>query len=66
MVVKEHGISDYERDTLGVTPQSPVEDLSTPNEKLLGRIVKEKYGTDFFMMDEYPLAAKAILHNATS
>ena len=57
-LLKEHGISDYERDTLGVTPQSPVEDLSTPNEKLLGRIVKEKYGTDFFMMDEYPLAAR--------
>ncbi len=25
---------------------------STPQEKMLGRIVKEKYGTDFFMMDK--------------
>ncbi len=39
----------------GCTPQDPDEDLTTPNEKLLGRIVKAKYGTDFFMMDEYPL-----------
>ena len=42
----------------GCTPQSPDEDLSTPNEKLLGRIVKAKYGTDFFMMDEYPLKVR--------
>lgn len=28
------------------------EDLSTPHEKALGKIVKEKYGTDFFMMDK--------------
>jgi len=39
----------------GCTDQDPEEDLSTPNEKLLGRIVKAKYNTDFFMMDEYPL-----------
>ena len=57
-LLKEHGISDYERDVLGITPQGPLDDLSTPNEKLLGRIVKEKYGTDFFMMDEYPLAVR--------
>jgi nondiscriminating aspartyl-tRNA synthetase len=42
----------------GCTSQSPEEDLSTPNEKLLGRIVKAKYGTDFFMMDEYPLKVR--------
>ena len=30
----------------------PMCDLSTPQEKMLGRIVKEKYGTDFFMMDK--------------
>ena len=42
----------------GCTPQSPDEDLSTPNEKLLGRIVKAKYGTDFFMMDKYPLSVR--------
>jgi len=31
---------------------------STPQEKALGKIVKEKYGTDFFMMDRYPMAAR--------
>lgn len=34
------------------------EDLSTPNEKLLGRLVKEKYDTDFYMLDKYPLAVR--------
>lgn len=34
------------------------DDLSTPNEKLLGKLVKEKYGTEFFMMDKYPLSVR--------
>lgn len=34
------------------------EDISTPQEKALGKLVKEKYGTDFYMMDKYPLAAR--------
>ncbi|XP_065839423.1 aspartate--tRNA ligase, cytoplasmic-like [Oscarella lobularis] len=34
------------------------DDLSTPNEKLLGRLVKEKYDTDFYMLDKYPLAVR--------
>lgn len=39
-------------------PADPDEDLSTPQEKELGRIVKEKYGTDFYMMDKYPLSVR--------
>ena len=35
-----------------------VELCSTEFERALGRIVKEKYGTDFFMMDKYPLSAR--------
>lgn len=38
--------------------QDDYEDLSTVNEKKLGDIVKEKYGTDFFFMDKYPLAVR--------
>jgi len=38
--------------------QDDYEDLSTENEKKLGGIVKEKFGTDFFMMDKYPLAVR--------
>ena len=30
----------------------PILFRSTPQEKMLGRLVKEKYGTDFFMMDK--------------
>ena len=33
-------------------------DPSTEQERILGRIVKEKYGTDFFMMDKYPMSAR--------
>lgn len=38
--------------------QDDYEDLSTENERKLGNIVKEKYGTDFFFMDRYPLSVR--------
>eukprot|EP00979_Chaetoceros_neogracilis_P000015 scaffold11_cov248-Chaetoceros_neogracile.AAC.5 len=38
--------------------QDEFEDLSTLNEKKLGDIVKNKYGTDFFFMDKYPLSVR--------
>nr|CAD7257494.1 unnamed protein product [Timema shepardi] len=34
------------------------DDLSTPDEKLLGRLVKAKYDTDFYILDKYPLAIR--------
>lgn len=34
------------------------DDLSTANEKFLGKLVKERYGTDFFILDKYPLAVR--------
>jgi len=34
------------------------DDISTPQEKKLGEIVKEKYGTDFYMLDKFPLAVR--------
>ncbi|KND02877.1 aspartate-tRNA ligase [Spizellomyces punctatus DAOM BR117] len=33
-------------------------DLSTENERLLGKLVKEKYKTDFYMLDKFPLAVR--------
>ena len=33
-------------------------DFSTPEEKLLGRLVLAKYGTGFYCVDKYPLAAR--------
>lgn len=38
--------------------QDDLEDLSTENEKKLGDIVREKYDTDFFFMDKYPLSVR--------
>ncbi|PIC38988.1 hypothetical protein B9Z55_010823 [Caenorhabditis nigoni] len=34
------------------------EDLSTPVEKFLGKLVKEKYHTDFYVLDKFPLAVR--------
>ena len=42
----------------GCTDCSVDEDISTPNEKWLGRLVSEKFGTDFYMMDKYPLCVR--------
>mmetsp|Transcript_4141 Transcript_4141/g.10231 ORF Transcript_4141/g.10231 Transcript_4141/m.10231 type:complete len:649 (-) Transcript_4141:1677-3623(-) len=33
-------------------------DLSGAMELALGKVVKEKYGTDFFMLDKYPMAVR--------
>jgi aspartyl-tRNA synthetase len=34
------------------------EDLSTPQEKMIGKLVREKYDTDFYIIDLYPMAAR--------
>lgn len=34
--------------------QGDLEDLSSENEKILGQIVKEKYKSDLFIIDQYP------------
>lgn len=39
-------------------PQPPLEDLTTLNEQTLGRLVKEKYDTDFYMLYGYPTNAR--------
>ena len=38
--------------------QGDLEDLSTESEKALGKLVKEKYETDFYMLYGYPAAAR--------
>eukprot|EP00049_Salpingoeca_infusionum_P017579 m.353518 g.353518 ORF g.353518 m.353518 type:complete len:527 (-) comp16782_c0_seq1:131-1711(-) len=34
------------------------DDLSTPQEALLGKLVKAKYGTDFYILDKFPLCIR--------
>eukprot|EP00092_Neocalanus_flemingeri_P024203 GFUD01026250.1.p1 GENE.GFUD01026250.1~~GFUD01026250.1.p1 ORF type:complete len:741 (-),score=338.37 GFUD01026250.1:91-2313(-) len=46
-MLKEAGVEMGEED-----------DLSTPAEKLLGRLVRAKYDTDFFILDKFPLAVR--------
>lgn len=38
--------------------QGDEEDLSTANEKKLGALVREKYKTDFYVLDKFPLAVR--------
>lgn len=38
--------------------QGDEEDLSTTNEKTLGKLVRDKYNTDFYILDKYPLAVR--------
>ena len=38
--------------------QAPLEDLSTETEKALGKLVREKYDTDFYMLYGYPTNAR--------
>jgi len=35
-------------------PMGDFEDLSTENEKVLGKLVREKYDTDFYILDKFP------------
>ncbi|KAL8801185.1 MAG: hypothetical protein Q9182_004634 [Xanthomendoza sp. 2 TL-2023] len=46
-LLNEHGIEAGE-----------YEDLSTGQEKALGRIMREKYGTDFYSIDKFPSAIR--------
>lgn len=34
------------------------EDMSTPQEKALGALVKMKYNTDFYVLDKFPISAR--------
>ncbi|TGZ75891.1 hypothetical protein CRM22_000133 [Opisthorchis felineus] len=36
-----------------------LDDLTTPAEKFLGRLIKQKYGTDFYILDKFPLDIRA-------
>lgn len=39
-------------------PQSELEDLPTRAERELGRLVKEKYKTDYYILDKFPASAR--------
>ena len=39
-------------------PIGELDDFSTPQEKLLGRLVREKYETDFYIVDKYPSSVR--------
>jgi ergosteryl-3beta-O-L-aspartate synthase len=39
-------------------PVSPLEDLGTRDEIRIGELVKEKYGTDYYVLDKFPRSAR--------
>lgn len=42
----------------GGNPPSPEEDLSTRDEIRLGELIKEKYHTDYYVLDKFPVSAR--------
>jgi len=40
----------------------PLGDLSTETERSLGKLVKQKYGTDFYIVHKYVYERSACLH----
>ncbi|WWC62427.1 aspartate-tRNA(Asn) ligase [Kwoniella dejecticola CBS 10117] len=52
-MLKEAGAKASDGSELG-----ELDDLSTENEKFLGRLVREKYQTDYFILDKFPLAIR--------
>ena len=51
------------RDGLKMLQEDGVEleqdaDINTENEKRLGRLVKAKFGTDYYIMDKFPIALR--------
>jgi aspartyl-tRNA synthetase len=42
----------------GMEPPADGEDIGTTQERELGKLVAEKYGTDFYIMDKYPLCVR--------
>ena len=42
----------------GFTDVDPLDDLSTETERTLGKLVKDKYKTDFYILHRYPLNAR--------
>ncbi|WVQ65914.1 aspartate-tRNA(Asn) ligase [Kwoniella botswanensis] len=52
-MLKEAGAKGSDGEELG-----ELDDLSTENEKFLGRLVREKYKTDYFILDKFPLAIR--------
>ncbi|KZT06908.1 aspartate-tRNA ligase [Laetiporus sulphureus 93-53] len=39
-------------------PREKLDDINTENEKRLGRIVRQKYDTDYFIIDKFPMALR--------
>jgi hypothetical protein len=42
----------------GYPNMSPLEDINTEQEKALGKLIKAQHGTDFYILDKFPLAVR--------
>jgi aspartyl/asparaginyl-tRNA synthetase len=59
-VVKIHFKEGVEMLKKAGVAQGALDDLSTESEKALGKLVKEKYDTDFYMLYGYPAAIRPV------
>mmetsp|Transcript_16395 Transcript_16395/g.31853 ORF Transcript_16395/g.31853 Transcript_16395/m.31853 type:complete len:617 (-) Transcript_16395:503-2353(-) len=52
------GIALLREDGIGPDEAPDLDDLSTPIEKRLGALVKEKYGVDWYFLDKFPMSVR--------
>ena len=50
-ILKDAGVDTSEQDSFAT-------DLSTAQEKQLGKLIREKYDTDFYVLDEFPMSVR--------
>ncbi|RMZ78730.1 hypothetical protein DV737_g3786, partial [Chaetothyriales sp. CBS 132003] len=50
-ILKDAGVDTSEQDNFST-------DLSTAQEKQLGKLIREKYDTDFYVLDEFPMSVR--------
>jgi aspartyl/asparaginyl-tRNA synthetase len=61
LIIHWHDAMDM-LESVGLQPNRS-DDLSSQDELALGRLVKEKYGSDFFALDQYPSSVRyVVLH----
>ena len=58
MCIRDRGIALLREAGVTEEQQGAFDDLSTVNEKILGDLILEKYDTDFYIMDKYPLSIR--------
>ncbi|GBG33073.1 Aspartate--tRNA ligase, cytoplasmic [Hondaea fermentalgiana] len=58
LLTYKEGIALLREDGIGADEAPDLEDMSTPIEKRLGALVKQKYGVDWYFLDKFPMQVR--------